>query len=165
MQAKNLNMNPGPGAVTKDMSTYQVAGILKENIGIVGPVKGMNNHEGSLITSDVIRIGAVLEVCSELGIYFIDSRTALAEENQVHQASLNLGIETLDRNAPFLDNVVSRDAMLTELYKGLDIANKQGRAIMIGHVDKSVKILPQLLKEIYPELIKSGYHISTPSKL
>ena len=165
MQAVNLNMNPGEGAVKADMHLYEIEEIVLENIRRIGPVKGMNNHEGSLITSEVLKIGAVLEVCMAEGIYFIDSRTALAEANQVRQAALERNMNVLERNAPFIDNVITREDMLSEIYKGLAVANKQGRAIMIGHVDKSVNILPTLLSDLYPCLVKAGYVITTPSKL
>ncbi len=165
MQAKNLSMNPGAGAITGDMMPSKAAETIRENLRIVGPVKGMNNHEGSLITSDQLKMIAVLELCMDSNVYFIDSRTALPQENQVKAASLQLGYDFLERNAPFLDNVVSRDEILKQIYEGVKIANRDGYAIMIGHVDKSVKVLPQLFQEIYPELIKKGYRIATPSTL
>lgn len=158
--------NPGPGAILPDMSTSEIASIIKKNLDEIGPgVKGFNNHEGSIITADSIKAGAVLEVAMERGIYFLDSRTALAEKNKVRQAALERDMTYLARYAPFLDNDISRDAMLRELYKGLDVANKNGYAIIIGHVDKSVKILPDLLQDIYPYLKNAGYEITTPSKL
>ena len=44
-------------------------------------------------------------------------------------------------------------------------ANKNGSAIIIGHVDKSVKILPALLREMYPELKQAGYVLTTPARM
>ena len=74
MQAENLNMDPGPGAIKADMNTYAIAECIKKNLLELGPgVKGMNNHEGSLITANEIKIGAVLDVCAEENIYFLDS--------------------------------------------------------------------------------------------
>ena len=63
-----------------------------------------------------------------------------------------------------LDLEARKDAV-DKIYEGVKIANRDGYAIMIGHVDKSVKVLPQLFQEIYPELIKKGYRIATPSTL
>ncbi|MCR5218212.1 divergent polysaccharide deacetylase family protein [Treponema sp.] len=164
MQSLNLKLNPGPGAITADMGTYQIATLVKENLDEIGPgVKGMNNHEGSMITSDKIKIGAVLEVCSERGIYFLDSRTTA--DTQAPQAALERDMTIFEKNAPYIDNVVSREAMLKEIYGCLDVANKKGTAIMIGHVDKSAAILPALLKEMYPYLVEKGYTFATPSTL
>ena len=54
---------------------------------------------------------------------------------------------------------------LKELYKSLDVANKNGKTIIIGHVDKSVNILPALLQEMYPYMKEAGYKFATPSML
>ena len=54
-------------------------------------------------------------------------------------------------------------SFLNEINKGINIANKTGSAIMIGHV-WSADVLPALLKEIYPELKSKGYRFSTVSE-
>ena len=160
MQAVNLKVNPGPGAILPDMSTFEIASVLKENLSEIGPVKGLNNHEGSLITQDVIKIGTVLDVADEVGIFFLDSRTTA--ETKAPQAALERGIQIYERDV-FIDDVITRRVMLSEIYRGINIANKKGAAIMIGHVDKSVGILPALLADLYPHLVKNGYRFSTVS--
>ena len=164
MQSTNLNLDPGPGKITADMSTYQIAQIVKQNLMELGPgVKGMNNHEGSLITSNVIKIGAVLEVCNEMGVYFLDSRTTAA--TQAPQAALERDMRIFEKAGPYLDNDIDRAKMLERMRETLAYANRHGRAIVIGHVDKSVKILPDLLAEMYPEMKAAGYRFATPSQL
>lgn len=164
MQSLNHAINPGPGKITVDMSFAQIRSIINENLAEIGPgVKGLNNHEGSEVTEDVLRIGAVLDTCMENNIYFLDSRTTA--NTQAPQAALERDMKIYEKAGPYIDNVISRDAMLKELYKSLDFANKNGKAIIIGHVDKSAKILPALLEEMYPELVKAGYKFATPSML
>ena len=164
MQSNNLNLDPGPGKITADMSTYEIAQIVKQNLLELGPgVKGMNNHEGSLITSNVIKIGAVLEVCNEMGVYFLDSRTTAA--TQAPQAALERDMHIFEKAGPYLDNDIDRAKMLERMRETLAYANRHGRAIVIGHVDKSVKILPDLLSEMYPEMKAAGYRFATPSML
>ncbi len=160
MQAVNLKVNPGPGAILPEMSTFEIAAVLKENLNEIGPVKGLNNHEGSLITQDIIKIGAVLDVADEEGVFFLDSRTTA--ETKAPQAALERGMNIYERDV-FIDDIVTRRVMLSEIYRGIGIANKNGSAIMIGHVDKSVNILPALLNDLYPHLVKSGYKFSTVS--
>ena len=63
----------------------------------------------------------------------------------------------------FLDNEKKRAPILAEIKKGIDIANKNGTAIMIGHI-WSADILPGILREIYPELKAKGYRFSTVSE-
>ena len=46
--------------------------------------------------------------------------------------------------------------------KGVNIANKKGSAIMIGHVWSS-EVLPDILKEMYPLLKEKGYIFTTVS--
>ena len=165
MQAINLSINPGGGAVKSDMVNEDIARTVRENLSIIGPVKGMNNHEGSLITSDMDKIGVVLDVCREQKVYFLDSRTALPEDNKVKSAAKVRDMKVLERNAPFLDNAVTKEEMIKEIKKSVEVANKSGSAIIIGHVDKSVLILPDLLLDMYPELKAKGYRFVTPSEL
>lgn len=164
MQSMNLNLDPGPGKITADMNSYQIASIIKENLAELGPgVRGMNNHEGSLITSNEIKIGAVLEVCAEKGIYFFDSRTTA--ETKAPQAALERDMKIFEKAGPYLDNDIDRAKMLERMRETLAYANRHGKALVIGHVDKSVKILPDLLAEMYPEMKAAGYRFATPSML
>ena len=156
--------NPGPGAILPDMDSFEVARTIKANLdSLGGGVKGFNNHEGSLMTENYVKMSAVVEVAMERGIYFLDSRTT--SSSAVPQVALERDVSYLARFAPFLDNEVNRASMLEMLYKGLEVANKNGYAVMIGHVDKSVNVLPQLLSDIYPYLVQAGYRITVPSKL
>ncbi|WP_407425092.1 divergent polysaccharide deacetylase family protein [Treponema sp.] len=164
MQSLNHNLDPGPGKITSDMSTYEIAQIVKENLRELGPgVKGINNHEGSDVTSNEIKIGAVLEVCSEMGVYFLDSRTTAA--TKAPQAALERDMHIFEKAGPYLDNDIDRAKMIERMRETLAWANRHGRAIVIGHVDKSVKILPELLREMYPEIKAAGYRFATPSQL
>ncbi|MBP5602628.1 MAG: divergent polysaccharide deacetylase family protein [Treponema sp.] len=160
MQSINENINPGPGAITPDMTDDQIISQLFVNINQIGPVAGMNNHEGSGITADAEKMALVLQMASENGIYFLDSRTNV--ETKVPYVAKELGYSYYERNI-FLDNEKTRENALSELKKGLAIANKNGSVIMIGHI-WSADFLPQLLKELYPELKAKGYSFSVVSK-
>ena len=164
MQSLNHNLDPGPGKISVDMSFSQISSIINENLAEIGPgVKGLNNHEGSEVTEYVLRIGAVLDVCLENKIYFLDSRTTA--NTKAPQAALERDMTIFEKSGPYIDNIVSREAMLKEIYKSLEAANKNGSAIVIAHVDKSAEILPKLLEQMYPYLLKAGYRFATPSTL
>lgn len=164
MQAENLQLDPGPKAVTALMNTREISEIVDSNVDeLGGGVVGINNHEGSLITANVIKIGAVLEVCKNRGIYFLDSRTT--PRTMAHEAALELDVRFVERTAPYLDNEIDRGKILSRIYEGLAYANRHGSALMIGHIDKSVGILPELLSEMYPYLVASGYTFVLPSAL
>ena len=160
MQAVNLKVNPGAGAIKPDMTAAEVAATLSQNIAEIAPIAGMNNHEGSLITEDEVLVSLILEVAREKGIYFLDSRTSSA--TKIPSAAMQMGMGWYQRDI-FLDNKKTRENYLAELKKGLDIANKKGHVIMIGHV-WSAESLPAFLEEAYPELALKGYRFSTVSK-
>ena len=160
MQAINKSVNPGPGAITPEMDEDQIIATLFTNINEIGPVAGINNHEGSAITADAEKMEIVLKVASENGIFFLDSRTNV--ETKVPYVAGEMGYTYYERNI-FLDNTKTKDNALAELKKGLTIANKNGSVIMIGHV-WSADFLPAFLKEIYPELKEKGYTFSVVSK-
>ena len=170
MQAVNPNVNPGPGAITPNMSEEDIIATLFQNITEIGPIAGFNNHEGSAITADAEKMEVIMRVASQEGIYFLDSRTNV--ETKVPYVAGEMGYSYYERNIfldnnfqenKFKDNENTRKNFLTELNKGLVIANKNGSVIMIGHI-WSADLLPALLWEVYPELVQKGYTFSTVSK-
>ena len=160
MQAVNKNVNPGPGAITPQMNEDQIISMLFQNVNELGPIAGMNNHEGSAITADAEKMSTILKFASESGIFFLDSRTNV--DTQVPYVASELGYSYYERNI-FLDNTKNRGDILNEINKGLALANKNGVVIMIGHI-WSADVLLGILKEIYPELVQKGYTFSTVSK-
>jgi polysaccharide deacetylase 2 family uncharacterized protein YibQ len=103
-------------------------------------------------------MAAVLDVCRAQGIYFLDSRTTAA--TAAPQAARERGMTIWERDV-FLDNTPGKDDMLKELIRALNIANKTGNVIMIGHVWSPA--LAELLNGLYPELARKGYTFSTIS--
>lgn len=159
MQSVNLNVDPGEGAVTPGMDEEKIRSTVLANLYEIWPVSGMNNHEGSLITADAEKIAAVMQICSQQEIYFLDSRTN--SDSKVQYVSSVMGYPYYERNI-FLDNTKNRKDILYEIKKGVEFANKNGVAIMIGHV-WSAEILPGILREVYPVLSAKGYKFTTVS--
>ena len=159
MQALNSKVNPGPGAITPQMSEDELIATLFYNINEIGPIAGMNNHEGSAITADAEKMAVILKMANEEGIYFLDSRTN--SETKVPYVANLMGYSYYERNI-FLDNEKTNENALQELKKGLAIANKNGSVIMIGHI-WSASFLPDFLLEVIPELQEKGYTFCTVS--
>ena len=159
MQSVNLNVNPGDGAITPDMDEEKIRSTVLANIYEIWPISGLNNHEGSLITADAEKIATVMKICSQQEIYFLDSRTN--SDSKVRYVSSVMGYPYYERNI-FLDNTKNRKDILAEIEKGVEFANKNGVAIMIGHV-WSAEILPGILREVYPVLSAKGYKFTTVS--
>ena len=128
MQAMNLNVNPGAGAIKPEMTENEVFATLSQNIAEIAPIAGMNNHEGSLITENEVLVSFILQAASEKGIYFLDSRTSSA--TKVPSVAMEMGMGWYQRDI-FLDNQKTRENYLAELKKGLDIANKKGHVKLL----------------------------------
>ena len=120
----------------------------------------MNNHEGSLITADRKLIGAVLDVCIDEKIIFLDSRTS--SQTQAPLAAMERGMHIWERDV-FLDNSPDVTEMKAMIKRGLAIADKKGYAVMIGHVQTPA--LAKLLREMYADLRAQGYVFTTLSRM
>jgi polysaccharide deacetylase 2 family uncharacterized protein YibQ/multisubunit Na+/H+ antiporter MnhC subunit len=151
--------NPGPGAIYAGMSAAEIVAILSKNIAEIGPVAGMNNHQGSKITMDQQMMETVLAFCRERGICFLDSRTSA--ETAVPAAARKLGIKIGERNI-FIDNDQNRPAMNRSIENGLTRASQAGSALMIGHT-WSPELAP-LLAERYQNFIAQGYELVTAAE-
>ncbi|MCL2215035.1 MAG: divergent polysaccharide deacetylase family protein [Treponema sp.] len=150
--------NPGPGAIYSGMSRQEIREILSRNIEEVGPVTGINNHQGSLITMDREIMRVILDFCLEHGIYFLDSRTTA--DTVVPDVARQIGAKFTERNI-FIDNEQNKNAMLRYIESGLTRAQKDGNVIMIGHTWSPDLAL--LLSEQLPLFIEKGYIIKTVS--
>jgi polysaccharide deacetylase 2 family uncharacterized protein YibQ len=152
--------NPGPGAVYQGMSPQEVRTIIERNLDEIGPVSGMNNHQGSRITMDEGIMETVLSICRERGLVFLDSRTIA--DTATPQVARRLGISIGERDV-FLDNEQEREAMIRSVFQGLEKAQVKGSAVMIGHT-WSPELAP-ILTELYPDLTSQGYSLTTVSQL
>jgi polysaccharide deacetylase 2 family uncharacterized protein YibQ len=157
MEAIN-GQNPGPGAIYSGMNDDEIRVILKRNITEIGPVAGMNNHQGSKITMDTKMMETILSFCAEENIIFVDSRTTA--DTKAPETARKFGIKIHERDV-FLDNEQDRASMLRYMLTGTDKARKNGKAIMIGHT-WSPELAPLLAEEL-PKLKEQGYSLSVPS--
>jgi polysaccharide deacetylase 2 family uncharacterized protein YibQ len=142
------------------MSPGEVRAIIGKNLDEIGPVAGMNNHQGSRITMDEGVMETVLAICRERGICFLDSRTTA--DTMAPQVARRMGMTIGERDV-FLDNVQEKNAMIQSLSQGLVRAGAKGTAVMIGHT-WSPELAP-VLTELYPRLSAQGYTLSTASRL
>jgi len=152
--------NPGPGAIYSGMGEEEIRSILTRNVAEVGPVTGINNHQGSKISMDGEIAEIILKFCAEQGIFFLDSRTTA--ETVFPVFARRLGMKIAERDV-FLDNEQDKNAMLRYITGGLARAQRNGSAIMIGHV-WSPDLAP-LLAEQFPILTIQGYTIKTVSDM
>jgi len=152
--------NPGPGAIYSNMNKDEIREILAENLAEVGPVAGVNNHQGSKITIDTEAMKTIIAFCRENNIYFLDSRTTA--ETAAPAAAHDLGIKIAQRDV-FIDNEQNKNSMLKSIKGGLEKAQINGSAVMIGHA-WSPDLAP-LLAEQFPLLKNQGYTIKAASDI
>ncbi|MDR2467741.1 MAG: divergent polysaccharide deacetylase family protein [Spirochaetaceae bacterium] len=147
--------DPGPGALYTGMTKEDVRRVLEKNLAEVGPVAGINNHQGSRATADAELMETVLTVCREHGLLFLDSRTTA--KTVVPAVARRLAMPFAARDI-FLDNNRERQAIIGSLNEGLAKSAYQSPVVMIGHAWS--KELAPLLEEVFPALRAHGYVFS-----
>jgi polysaccharide deacetylase 2 family uncharacterized protein YibQ len=152
--------NPGPSAIYSGMSADEIRTILAKNIAEIGPVAGINNHQGSKVTMDMEVMEIILRFCDEHSIYFLDSRTTA--ETVIPSVAMQIGMKIAERDT-FIDNEQDEASILRYVTVGLERARKNGSSIMIGHT-WSPRLAP-LLAEQLPLFVKQGYTVRTASDI
>lgn len=93
-------------------------------------VRGLNNHMGSVATTDPELMGEVCRVLKSRGLFIIDSRTTA--QSVVEGVARKAQVPVAHRDV-FLDNVETPEAILGQLEKAEAFARKHGLAVAIGH--------------------------------
>ncbi len=152
--------NPGPGALLIGMDEEQVAAVLTDNLKDYHGVRGMNNHMGSAGTADPELMSNLFKVLKEKDMFFLDSRTTAKSVGRI--AAEAVGIPFAERSI-FLDNSKERISILGAVENGLNIAEKKGHAIMIGHI--WTEELADILLDLYPTLLENNYALNNLTDL
>ncbi|AHH03779.1 hypothetical protein BHY_0828 [Borrelia nietonii YOR] len=102
----------------------------------------MNNHMGSLITSNEDIMQIILIKLKEENRYFFDSLTT--QESISEKTGKNIGILVEQRDI-FLDNKDNEKAVIQALKRAKQIARTKGIVKVIGHIwsKNTLKILKQ----------------------
>lgn len=122
---------PGPGAVETGLSDDEVRRRVREALAAIPGARGVNNHMGSLATTDGALMGIVMDVLKRERLYFLDSRTTPATVAEV--VGRQVGVATLRRDV-FLDVVGEPGAVRRALAEAVSRARRNGSAVAIGHV-------------------------------
>ena len=120
---------------------------------------GVNNHEGSLGTSDRTLMNELMPLLHQHKLFFIDSRTTAATvaETAAHSA----GVPAASRNV-FLDDEQSPGAIRKQYALALRDAREKGSALAIGHPHPETL---QVLTEMLPEAERQGVMLVFASDL
>jgi polysaccharide deacetylase 2 family uncharacterized protein YibQ len=120
----------GPGSLLKNMDREQFNSVLHENLKVVPFVIGINNHMGSLLTTDGEKMNWLMEELKQQQLFFIDSRTTT--ETIAESTALAWQVPT-ERRKVFLDHLDEPKAIAIQFKRLLNIAKETGHAIAIGH--------------------------------
>ena len=121
---------------------------------------GVNNHQGSLATSNVALMAELMPALRERHLFFIDSRTTTA--TVALDAAAHDGVACAFRNVPFLDDVRETGAIRRQLELAIRGAKEKGAAVTIGHPHPETL---QLLREMLPQVQAQGVELVDASVL
>lgn len=149
---------PGANAIRTDMSDHEIARLTLQNIEAVPYARGVNNHMGSLATSDRRVMASVLGALPD-SMYFIDSRTG--GRSVAADVARELNIPTATRHV-FLDDVIEESAVRRQVEVLASLAERQGTAIGIGHPHRATL---RVLKAEMPRLRERGFRFVRASEV
>jgi polysaccharide deacetylase 2 family uncharacterized protein YibQ len=120
---------------------------------------GVNNHEGSLGTSDPALMNELMPLLHERNLFFVDSRTTAATvaETAAHTA----GVRATSRNV-FLDDEQSPGAIRKQFALAVRDAREKGSALAIGHPHPETLLV---LTEMLPDVERQGVTLVFASDL
>ena len=144
------------GGMSEGELTRAVEGMLKS----VPTAIGVNNHEGSLATTDEKLMAELMVLLKQRGLFFIDSRTTAA--TVAFESAQKNGVRCGFRNVPFLDDVEEAAAIRKQMEQAIRGAKEKNGAIAIGHPHA---VTLQVLQEMLPEAQSQGVRLVFVSEL
>jgi len=131
MQPKDpANHHPRDQFILSDSSPAEVEALIQNAQAIVPYARGLNNHMGSLITSDPEAMRLVLDSVKKAGLFFVDSKTTY--ETIGFELARKMKIKTIIRDV-FLDDEQDFLYSSNQIKRLVDLARKNGHALAIGH--------------------------------
>jgi polysaccharide deacetylase 2 family uncharacterized protein YibQ len=130
MESRDAREEPGPGQLDTGMPALEMRATLDYNLTTVPHVVGVNNHMGSLLTTEPVAMDWLMRELGQRHLFFIDSRTA-ATSVAAARARL-FGVPVLERDV-FLDDDLSPQGVQAQLERLERLARRRGFALAIGH--------------------------------
>ncbi|USD37559.1 divergent polysaccharide deacetylase family protein [Ferrimonas sp. SCSIO 43195] len=145
----------GPSALLPGMSQWQVQLTIKRALADVPFVRGVNNHMGSELTRQRPMMDKVMTELAERKLFFVDSLTT--PESVAYDSAAAHGIPALKRHV-FLDNETQDVDLNRQFEQALTIAQKYGKAVLIGHpypetlsyLERNLSRLPEMGIRLVP---------------
>jgi polysaccharide deacetylase 2 family uncharacterized protein YibQ len=154
------NEMPESQQLYSGMSSSQISDVVGAMLQDVPYAVGVNNHQGSLATTDGPLMAGLMVILRERNLFFIDSRTTAA--TVAYDAAQDARVRCAFRNVPFLDDVEEVSAIRKQLQLALRDAQEKGEAIAIGHPHPETL---RALSEFLPQAEAQGVHLVHASDL
>ena len=154
------NETSEPRQLRLGMNSLQVSNDLGGMLSSVPYAVGVNNHQGSLATSNPALMAELMPLLRQRHLFFIDSRTTAA--TVAFDAAEHDGVPSAYRNVPFLDDVREASAIRRQLELAIHGAKDKGEAIAIGHPHNETL---QVLREMLPQVQAQGVQLVHASAL
>ncbi len=122
--------DPGRGALLPGMSDEELRLATRAALAAVPGAAGVNNHMGSVLSSDRRAMTAVLSELQSRDLYFLDSRTSA--DSVGFAVARVLGVPAVERQV-FLDRERGAAAVEAQWQRALKEAQGRGAAVVIGH--------------------------------
>ena len=160
MESKNHHETEkfSQGLIGPKLTQEEVRNRVRDDLYQVPYIRGVNNHMGSLLTEDEVKMREVLGVLKEFGLFFIDSRTSL--KSLAYDTARQMHVPVAESDL-FLDAAEETTEKIEQNIRLLfAIARKRGWAVGICHpYDRTLEALQAL-----PVLLeKSGVALVPPS--
>jgi uncharacterized protein len=130
MEFRGTAAKAEPVELSAGMPASEVHRLLDTMLAQVPHAVGVNNHEGSLATTQPQLMAELMEDLRGRNLFFIDSRTTAA--TIAYTAAEQAGVPAASRKV-FLDDIETREAVLRQLDLAARDAAAEGSAIAIGH--------------------------------
>lgn len=133
------------------MSSGEIKRIVDQAIANIPYAVGINNHQGSKMTSSLSGMQSVMQAMSPHNMFFLDSMT-IGNTKSV-QAAQGTNVKVIKRNV-FLDDVQNDAEIRHQFERAIALARRNGYAIAIGHPHPAtIRVLQQMLPNLPSDIV------------
>ena len=123
----------GHGGLTSEMTKKEFTSTIEISIDAIPHAQGINNHMGSLLTSDTAYMEWLMQTIAnrDENLFFVDSKTTV--KTVAADAAQSYYIPSVRRDV-FLDSIPNdKDFVKQQVQQLIKIAKQKGYALAIGH--------------------------------
>ncbi len=155
----HMPMDPATGAYAwhPGLAIPELAERLNAALAKVPYAAGINNHMGSRMTSQRDAMTWLMGELQRRHLFFVDSRTSAATVAAAQ--AQEVGLAHVSRDV-FLDDERTVEAIAGQLQQGVELARRQGSAVLIGHpYPQTLQVLERELPRLQAQgIVLIGLH-------